>query len=116
LRFYGWPNIGPNEYIFPILPKHIRPRTEEAFRERKKKTALINKYLKVLAKECEIETRLTTHMARHSWAAFMDENNLPIQRIQQTLAHKDSKTTQVYLQNLRSGMFDDELIRVLTRS
>ncbi len=54
-------------------------------------------------------------MARHSWAAFMDENNLPIQRIQQTLAHKDAKTTQVYLQNLRSGMFDEELIRVLNR-
>ncbi|GMQ82676.1 MAG: hypothetical protein BMS9Abin05_2134 [Rhodothermia bacterium] len=115
LRFYGWPDIGRSEYIFPILPKHVRPGTEEAFRERKKKTALINKYLKTLARECGIEMRLTTHMARHSWAAFMDENNLPIQRIQQTLAHKDAKTTQAYLQNLRSGMVDDELIRVLKR-
>ena len=82
----------------------------------KKKTALVNKYLKTLARECRIATRLTTHVARHSWAAFMDENNLPIQRIQQTLAHKDAKTTQVYLQNLRSGMFDEELIRVLNRT
>lgn len=115
LRYYGWPDVAPNEYIFPIMPKRVRPGTEEAFRLRKTKTAIINKYLKTLAHECGIETRLTTHMARHSWAAFMDESNLPIQRIQQTLAHKDAKTTQVYLHNLRSGMFDEELVRVLKR-
>ena len=116
LRFYGWPDVARDEYIFPIMPQHVRRGTEEAFRERKKKTALLNKYLKELAAICEIDTRLTTHVARHSWAAFMDDNNLPVQRIQQTLSHKDAKTTQVYLHSLRSGMFDDELIRVLTRT
>ncbi len=115
LRFYGWPDIDRAEYIFPIIPQHIQRGTEEAFRERKKKTALFNKYLKKLANLTDIDIRLTTHVARHSWAAFMDESNLPIQRIQQTLSHKDAKTTQVYLHSLRSGMFDDELIRVLTR-
>ncbi len=115
LRFYGWPDKGREEYIFPIMPQHILRGTEEAFKERKRKTALLNKYLKKLANLTDIDIRLTTHVARHSWAAFMDESNLPIQRIQQTLSHKDARTTQVYLHSLRSGMFDDELIRVLTR-
>ncbi len=116
LRFYGWPNVSREEYVFPIMPQHIRRGTEEAFMERKRKTALLNKYLKELAKLCDIDIRLTTHVARHSWAAYMDDNNLPIQRIQQTLSHKDTKTTQVYLHSLRSGMFDEELIRVLKRA
>ena len=112
LRFFGWQDVARDEYIFPIMPGRIRSGTEEAFRERKKKTALLNKYLKELPSLCAFNIRLMTHVARHSRAAFMDDNNLPIQQIQQTLSHKDSISTQVYLHSLRLGMLDDELMRV----
>ena len=56
------------------------------------------------------------HVTRHSWAAFMDDHNLAIQRIHKTLSDKDAKTIPVCRYSLRLGMFDGELIRVLNRT
>ncbi len=116
LRQYGWPGVAAEKYIFPILDKGVKYGTDEAFRVRKRKTALLNKYLKVIGKECGIQTPITTHMARHSWTHHLDRNNIPLQRISDTLAHQDFKTTQAYVKTVRSSQVDEELTRILERS
>ncbi len=65
-------------------------------------TALINKYLKLLAAMAEIDKNLTTHIARHSFAVLADEStggNIYI--IQQLLGHSNRATTEGYIKNLR---------------
>ena len=56
-----------------------------------------------------------THMARHSWTYHLDRNNIPVQRISDTLSHGDIKTTQAYLKKVRSVEVDDQLMGILKR-
>ena len=65
-------------------------------------TALINKYLKLLAAMAGIEKNLSTHIARHSFAVLADESTGGnIYMIQQLLGHSNRATTEGYIKNLR---------------
>ena len=115
LRYYGWPGTRPDEYIFPIMPAEIQPGTREGFVARKRATATLNRLLKEVGRQSGIHTPITTHMARHSWTYHLDRNNIPVQRISDTLAHEDLKTTQAYVKKVRSSEVDDELTKILAR-
>jgi site-specific recombinase XerD len=115
LRQYGWPDIGPDEYVFPEMPAGISPKSEEGFKARKTITAKVNKLLKSAARKAGIETTLTTHVARHSWTYHLDRNNVPVQRISDTLSHGDLKTTQAYVKKVRSVQVDEQLLAILKR-
>lgn len=112
LREYGWPDA--TGFIFPFMPD-VKPGSEDEFRARKAKTALINKYLKQIQAELGIDTLLTTHVARHSLANILDESGMEIQAIQRILRHTDSKTTEAYLQTIRRGRYDDRIKSALSR-
>ena len=56
-----------------------------------------NEYLKEIAIICKIDKRLTTHVARHTFATAVTlENDVPIETVSQMLGHKSIKTTQLY--------------------
>lgn len=116
LRLYGWPEKGKNEYIFPEIPAGVTPTSEAGFKARKRVTAKINKLLKRAGKSAGIETPITTHMARHSWTYHLDRNNIPVQRISDTLTHGDIKTTQAYVKKVRSVEVDRQLLSILERA
>ncbi len=115
LRSYGWPDIKPDEYIFPIIGAGVTSGTSEGFVERKRATARLNKMLKAVGKACEIATPITTHMARHSWTYHLDRHNIPVQRISDTLSHGDLRTTQAYVKKIRSVEVDHQLLGILGR-
>ncbi len=57
----------------------------------------MNDYLKEIAQECEIKKRLTTHLARHTFATTITlSSGVPIETISKMLGHVDLKTTQIY--------------------
>jgi len=116
LRSYGWPNVEADQYIFPFLPQHLRRGTREVFDCIKKKTSLMNKYLKIIQTKCEIETHLTTHVARHALSHQLDRFGFDLGAIQDVLKHGDRSTTEVYIQRMRAGRFDEDLISALERS
>jgi len=64
-----------------------------------------NKWLKKIAKSVGIESKLTSYVARHSWATIAKDLNVPISVISEGLGHEDIKTTQIYLDS-----FDDDVI------
>jgi site-specific recombinase XerD len=56
-----------------------------------------NAYLKEIATICDIKKRLTTHVARHTFATAVTlENDVPIETVSQMLGHKSIRTTQIY--------------------
>ncbi len=56
-----------------------------------------NAYLKEIAEICGINKRLTTHMARHTFATTVTlEQDVPIETVSNMLGHKDIRTTQIY--------------------
>jgi integrase len=59
----------------------------------------INAYLKELGDICGIETKITFHIARHTFATTVTlENGVPIDSVSRMLGHRSIKTTQIYAQ------------------
>lgn len=59
----------------------------------------VNAYLKELADICGIETKITFHIARHTFATTVTlENGVPIDSVSKMLGHRSIKTTQIYAQ------------------
>lgn len=71
-----------------------------------------NSYLKVLGAFCGLKTRLTSHMARHTFATTIAlANGVQIEIISKMLGHTNIKTTQVYAKVLQSEV-DKEFNRL----
>lgn len=84
-----------DSFIFPIL------KAGESEREIKKKVALlvkqINKYIAIVAEDCEIKPKVTTYTARHSFATVLKRSGVSTSYIAEFLGHADEKTTESYL-------------------
>ena len=95
-------------YIVPILKDGIEKETSEIYKkEIGKKTSLINKYLKLIADDACIDTRITTHIARHTFASIAYKKTKGnVEFIKNALKHKDAKVTQVYLDSLNEDSLD----------
>ena len=56
-----------------------------------------NDYLKVLAAACGVKKKLTSHVARHTFATTVTmANRVPIEVISKMLGHTNIQTTQLY--------------------
>ncbi len=92
--------------IVPIFPPAlcILKRYEGNFKLTNSKKLLpvptnqkVNAYLKELADICGIHTRITFHIARHTFASTVTlDNGVPIDSVSKMLGHKSIKTTQIY--------------------
>jgi integrase len=57
----------------------------------------VNAYLKELADICGIITKITFHIARHTFATTVTlQNGVPIDSVSKMLGHRSIKTTQIY--------------------
>lgn len=87
-------------YLFPVLHRdqHI---TEQQIKTRIK-TALkkFNSDLQEIASSVEIEGKVTSYVARHSFASVLSRQGENIVTISEMLGHSDLSTTQIYLKEL----------------
>jgi integrase/recombinase XerD len=67
-----------------------------------------NKYLKVVATMSEIPVNLTAHVGRHTFGATLAEMNVPIERAQKLLGHRDKKSTEIYY-HIKNKVLDSEM-------
>jgi site-specific recombinase XerD len=57
----------------------------------------VNAYIKELADICGITTKITFHIARHTFATTVTlQNGVPIESVSRMLGHRSIKTTQIY--------------------
>jgi len=93
------------DFIFPIINKDSSPQQqyEEYFETRR----IYNKQLKEIANIIEIETNLTSYVARHSWATIAKHKGVPIAAISEGMGHEDVKTTEIYLDSFDKKVLDD---------
>jgi integrase/recombinase XerD len=73
----------------------------------KNATALINKFLKKLAKLAGITKNLSTHVARHTWAQRAKDLNINLKTIQKGLGHENVRTTEIYLSDFNDNDIDE---------
>ena len=82
-------------YVFPLLKPGLNPEQELA--TVRQATAIINRYIKLIAAAVGIDKNITTYTARHSFSTVLKRSGAPIEFISESLGHSDLKTTQSYL-------------------
>lgn len=86
-------------YIFPFL----KPGDSAWEHEKKKKnlTKLINKRMKMIGEKLNFG-KITTYVARHTYATVLRNEGVPISIISPMLGHSSVTTTEIYLADLES--------------
>jgi integrase len=93
-------------YIFPILSDSYKTARSIDYRiDRMLK--IVNSDLKKIAISAKIEIRLTTYVARHSFATIMKRNGISTTMISEALGHESEKTTQIYLDSFENAVLDE---------
>lgn len=75
-----------------------------------------NRSLKEISVECGIESKISSYVARHSYATSAKRIGVPTAVISEALGHSTEKTTQIYLDsfdNTTINHFHDEIINSL---
>jgi integrase/recombinase XerD len=104
---WGNKTLNPNDYVFPILTEGLTP---EQMKDRTKDfTKRINDGLKKVAEKLELDVKLTTYTARHTFATMALRKGASKEFIQDALGHTSIMTTENYL----SG-FDVEAKRAMS--
>ncbi len=95
-------------YLFPILSEFHKTEQQRLNRLHKVITT-VNTVLKSLGEELNIPVKLTTYVARHSYATILKRAGVPTSIICESLGHSSEKVTQVYLDSFENSQLDKSL-------
>lgn len=102
--FHNANNQENNGYLFPILngthdtPKKIDARVDSALKD-------MNEDLEQIAKMIGLDKKLTSYVARHSFATNLRSKNVNISIIQEAMGHESELQTMTYLDDI-----DDSIV------
>lgn len=100
-------------YLFPVLNTRIHKTELQKQNRRHKVLAQLNNELKELAKELGIDAKVTTYVARHSFASVLKKSGVSVALISEALGHSDLKTTQIYLDSFDNTQIDAAMQNLL---
>ncbi len=124
LRHYQRDDAKATDYIFPLLSNdaeyagyvtqankdRMRPELRhKMYQDISSKNALINKYLKKIAEQAEIEKPLSMHISRHSFAHIAQESGAESSAIKNILGHSNLATTERYMGSFDTSKTDNTL-------
>lgn len=97
LEKYITPNHKPDDFIFPVLSGYTGLNDKEILNKAiASKTTVYNKTLDRFAKRLEFGNKLTTHIARHTWATRAGQLGVRLEIIQAILGHSNIQQTMRY--------------------
>jgi integrase len=92
-----------SKYIFPILRELEKIEdTYLMWKKTRSALALYNRKLQKLAVKAGIEERLTSYVARHSWATAASREGIPLPVISRGMGHESMRTTELYIAQVNS--------------
>lgn len=92
-------------YLFPILSSKHKTEQQRLNRLHKVITK-VNKALKNIGEELHIPIKLTTYVARHSYATVLKRAGVATSIICESLGHSSEKVTQIYLDGFENSQID----------
>ncbi|MEM0476766.1 MAG: site-specific integrase [Candidatus Aenigmatarchaeota archaeon] len=101
---WGVYSLNKENFIFPHINNNMTIEKKQAVIKQLIKT--INKYMKRIAKELNIDKNVTTYYARHSFATVLKRSGVNVGMISELLGHSNIKVTENYLDS-----FEKEQIR-----
>jgi site-specific recombinase XerD len=94
--FNKYVNESDNEFVFPLLKTQQDSIKYNQYNAISSRTALINKTLKVIAKEVGIQKKISTHIGRHTFSVNSITMGGDIYVLSKILGHTSIKTTEIY--------------------
>lgn len=100
------------KYIFPILdnrertPRQIRNRIYDVL-------ANVNGHLADIGKELGIELKISSYVARHSYATVLKRAGVSTSVICESLGHSSERVTQIYLDSFHNEQVDEAMKNLL---
>lgn len=101
-----------SKYIFPILSSFHRTELQKENRIHKV-IGNVNRELKAIGEELNLPIRLTTYVARHSFATVLKRSGVNTAIISESLGHSSEKITQIYLDSFENSQIDDAMKNLL---
>lgn len=106
LNYYRLSTHAPNEYVFDILQASTHKTPAQTKNRLDKILSQVNADLKIIAAAVDIETPLTTYVARHSFATSLKRSGTHTAVISQAMGHKTEAITAIYLDSFASEIVD----------
>ena len=113
LKKYMKQDAEGEDYIFPILDRKIHITRQQQYNRLQKVRSKINKTLKIMGKDLKINIKITTYVARHTFATVLKRSGVDIGIISESLGHSELKTTQIYLDSFENSQIDDAMKNLL---
>ena len=108
LDYYkAWHDGNPDAYVFPILDERIHQSEVSINNRIHKVNNQMNKDPQEIASDLNIQVKVTSYVARHTFATVMKYQGVPVSMIGQALGHENEKTTQIYLDSFGSEMMKE---------
>jgi len=102
------PYYAKNGFIFPILSYDYLTASARSTDNRiDRMMKIVNDDLKLIGGMAEIETKLTTYVARHSYATILKRSGISTSIISEAMGHDSEKTTQIYLDSFENSVLDE---------
>ena len=98
------------EYLLPI----INDKHGSGLKQYETVLRKVNRNLKKVGEMAGLETKLTTYVARHSWASVAKTQRVPIATISEGLGHDSVNTTKIYLASLDTSVVDRANRKILS--
>lgn len=112
LSYYKDETKTDQDFIFPILPD--QKMTVTGYKKKaSSQNAIVNESLKDLQKMADIQTNISFHISRHSFARWAKAKGLSLDFIGKALAHSKRATTEQYLDSLSEYDADSEMERLV---
>ena len=105
LDFYASRQLK-SDYLFPVLDvkKHVTPSQKQ--NRIHKVLRQVNESLATIGQLAGIDTRLTTYVARHTFASVLKKSGVNVALISEALGHSDLTTTRIYLDSFDNTQLD----------
>lgn len=100
------------DYVFPILKSDNPQVCQKAYRNK------LNRYnhtLKVLAEKAGISNRMTSYVARHTWASMAYNANIDLPVISKALGHTNPQHTLIYIRQINDKRVNEANRKILTK-
>ena len=129
LKLYQSNKQNDSDYIFPFLdnaavyaklisPEDFRKASpdmlELLYSKLESRISMFNAGLKIIALNAKIKKKLTSHVARHSFADLARKKGISIYEIKELLGHSSISVTQGYLKSLDNESMDKAMKAVFS--
>lgn len=100
------------KYVFPIILREDCTPIQLEYRK-EKTLKRFNKDLKKISEICEIDQKITSYVARHSFATNLKQKGVSTDVISEAMGHQNLTITQAYLKELENDVIDDAFSKLL---